>query len=113
MPDAGLMLPLDPEPAFLGWLHQRHNLTPRQLSVLCCRVGQLTLKEAANALGLTRSYVQRVQARMLAKIDRPGGHTSLMRWTAEQYREWFKTPGSGAVHPAARQNRIRHRRGPG
>lgn len=107
------MLPLDPEPAFLDWLRQCHNLTPRQLSVLRCRVGQLTFKETASALDLKLSYVRRVQARLLEMIDRPGGHTSLMRWTAERYREWLRTPGSGAVRRAGHHIRRHRPRGPG
>jgi DNA-binding CsgD family transcriptional regulator len=94
MPDAQhgdrppLVLPLDPPSAFLGWLATRYHLTPREVTVLRCRVGQLTFKETARILGVAVNYTRRIQATILTKIEQPGGHTSLMRWTAEQYRAW-------------------------
>jgi DNA-binding CsgD family transcriptional regulator len=94
MPDAQhgdrppLVLPLDPPSTFLEWLATRHHLTPREVAVLRCRVGQLTFKETARILGVAVNYTRRIQATILTKIEQSGGHTSLMLWTAQRYAEW-------------------------
>lgn len=87
-PEADLVLPLRPPPAFLTALGERWNLRPRQIDLIRCRAGQLTFKETARELSIRLSYAQRLQAMILRGIGRSGGHAALMLWIAQEYQLW-------------------------
>lgn len=58
------------------------------LDILRCCCKHLTHQEAASALGIRLSTIQRYQANTLDHLHLHGGRNALARWLAEQYATW-------------------------